>query len=87
MKRVIRIGDKTSHDGRVVTGYDPYLIHGKPVARVGDRCTCPVDGHGDCTIVEGDPRHLVGGIPVAFEGCHTDCGAVLISSLDNYGAG
>ena len=87
MKRVIRIGDKTSHDGQVVTGYDPYLIHGKPVARVGDRCTCPVDGHGDCTIVEGDPRHLVGGIPVAFEGCHTDCGAVLISSLDTYGAG
>ena len=37
MKRVIRIGDRTSHGGRVVTGCDSYLIHGRPVARVGDQ--------------------------------------------------
>ena len=86
MKRVIRLGDPTDHDGRVLTGYDPYLISGKPVARVGDTCSCPRKGHDNCMIVEGDPNHLVGGIPVAFEGCHTDCGAVLISSLETYGA-
>jgi uncharacterized Zn-binding protein involved in type VI secretion len=87
MKRVIRIGDPTDHGGHVLTGYDPYLIYGKPVARVGDICSCPREGHDHCTIVEGDSNHLVAGIPVAFEGCHTDCGAVLISSLENYGAG
>jgi uncharacterized Zn-binding protein involved in type VI secretion len=87
MKRVIRVGDQTSHGGHVITGYDPYLIYGKPVARIGDTCSCPHEGHNNCTIVEGDPNHLVGGIPVAFEGCHTACGAVLISSLDSYGAG
>ncbi len=35
----------------------------------------------------GDLNHLVGGIPVAFEGCHTDCGAVLIPTLATNGAG
>ena len=87
MKRVIRVGDPTDHKGGVLTGYDSYRIYGKPVARVGDRCSCPREGHDTCTITEGDPNHLVGGIPVAFEGCHTDCGAVLISTLDTYGAG
>ena len=87
MKRVIRVGDPTDHGGRVLTGYAPYLIHGKPVARIGDKCSCPRDGHDNCTIIEGDPNHLVGGIPVAFEGCHTDCGAVLIASMESYAAG
>ena len=87
MKRVIRLGDRTDHGGKVITGYAPCLIYGKPVARIGDKCTCPMDGHHNCTIVEGDPNHLAGGIPVAFEGCRTDCGAVLLSSLDSYGVG
>ena len=38
MKRVIRLGDPTDHGGQVLTGYAPYLIHGKPVARIGDKC-------------------------------------------------
>ncbi|HWQ09268.1 MAG TPA: PAAR domain-containing protein [Holophaga sp.] len=87
MKRVIRIGDPTDHKGVVLAGCSTYLIHGRAVARVGDACSCPVPGHGRCTIVEGDPEHCIGGIPVAFEGCRTDCGAVLISSLDAYTAG
>jgi uncharacterized Zn-binding protein involved in type VI secretion len=87
MKKVIRVGDRTDHDGHVLTGYDPYLIYGKPVARIGDTCSCPRAGHDNCTIVAGDPNHLVDGIPAAFEGCHTDCGAVLISSLETYETG
>jgi len=87
MKRVIRLGDHTSHGGKVITGYEPCLIYGRPVARIGDKCTCPIDGHDLCTIIEGDPNHLIGGIPVAFEGCHTDCGAALFASHDAYGAG
>ena len=87
MKNVIRVGDQTSHGGKVPTGCGPYLIYGKPVARVGDKCSCPREGNNNCTIVEGDPNHLVGGIPVAFEGWHTDFGAELISSLENNGAG
>ena len=87
MKRIIRIGDPTDHGGHVLTGDEAYLVHGKAVARVGDRCSCPVSGHGRCTILEGDPGHLVGGLPVAFEGCRTSCGAVLCSTLEVYTAG
>jgi hypothetical protein len=63
-KRVIRVGDPTDHGGHVLTGYAPYLVYGKPVARIGDICSCPRDGHDHCTIVEGDSSqdhvHLMG---------------------------
>ncbi|GEM_PF-2794883 len=34
-----------------------------------------------------DPNRLVGGIPVAFEGCLTGCGAVLEATLEADGIG
>jgi uncharacterized Zn-binding protein involved in type VI secretion len=36
-------------------------------------------------IAEGDPDVLIDGIPVAFEGHKTTCGAVLISTMPNSG--
>lgn len=83
MKHVIRLGDKTTHGGTVVSATDQLQIHGKPVARLGDKVSCPIKGHGSETIVEGDPNWLVDGIPVALEGHKTSCGATLISSLPN----
>lgn len=56
-------------------------MFGKPVARLGDKVTCPIPGHGACTIVESDPQWSIGGIPVALEGHKTSCGASLISTL------
>jgi uncharacterized Zn-binding protein involved in type VI secretion len=85
MKHVIRVDDPTDHGGQVLTGCAPYLPCGRPVARIGDKCSCPMEGHDDCTIIEGDPNHLVSGIPVAFEGCHTDCGAVQEATLETDG--
>lgn len=58
-------------------------MFGKQVARLGDKVTCPIRGHGSCTIVEGDPNWSIDGIPVALEGHKTSCGASLISSLPN----
>ena len=84
MRRVIRLGDPTSHQGKVVAAASPLTVMGIPVARVGDVCTCPKRGHDNCTIVEGDPNHLVDGIPVAYEGHKTSCGAVLISTVPNF---
>ena len=55
-KRVIRLGDSTTHGGTVIaTGLtlDFFNLHGQPVARVGDTCSCPIPGHGNCTIIEG----------------------------------
>ena len=85
MKGVIRLGDLTSHGGKVITASAAAIVHGIAVARQGDACMCPLKGHKPCTIAEGDPTVLVGGIPVAFEGHKTSCGATLISSVPTSG--
>lgn len=56
-------------------------VLGRPLARVGDLCSCPLPGHGSCSIVEGDPHWTIDGVPVALEGHHTACGATLIASV------
>lgn len=83
MRRVIRLGDPTSHGGKVASAAGNYSMMGKGVARVGDICTCPIKGHNNCTIAEGDPNWTIDGRAVALEGHKTSCGAVLISTLGN----
>lgn len=80
MKGIIRLGDATSHGGKVVTASGTALVHGIAVARKGDACVCPLNGHSPCVIAEGDQAVMIAGIPVAFEGHKTSCGATLISS-------
>jgi uncharacterized Zn-binding protein involved in type VI secretion len=58
---------------------------GVAIARVGDLCACPLPGHGVCKTAEGDPAVLIDGVPVAFDGHKTECGAQLISSLPGSG--
>ncbi|HWW05256.1 PAAR domain-containing protein [Collimonas sp.] len=85
MPNVIRLGDATDHGGKVVSASAPFIVEGIAVARVGDTCICPIQGHTVCVIVEGDPNFMVGGLAVAFDGHKTSCGATLISSLSNFG--
>jgi len=82
MRRVIRKGDLTSHGGKVISSAATHFtVDGKPVACIGDKCTCPVPGHGGtCTIIEGDNEHTVDGKPAAYEGHRTSCGATLIAT-------
>lgn len=87
MKGVIRLGDPTSHGGKVVSATANLNIMGKDVARLGDKCTCPRPGHGNCTIVEGDPNWTIDGVPVALHGHKISCGATLISTLANLDRG
>ncbi|MFP3709982.1 PAAR domain-containing protein [Paraburkholderia tropica] len=87
MRGVIRVGDSTSHGGKVVTGRDGSTVMGRAVACVGDRCTCPQSGHNDCVIIEGDQSVLVNGRAVAFDGHKISCGATLISSVPASGLG
>ena len=87
MPKVIRLGDSTSHGGEVVSATSHILVQGKPVARLGDKCTCPKRGHNNCVIVEGDSNWLVEGVPVALEGHKISCGAVLVSTMPNTGRG
>ncbi len=81
MPGVIRLNDPTSHGGKVISAAPNSKVRGVAVARKGDRCTCPLPGHGLCRIAEGDPKLLIDGVPVAFEGHQTDCGATLISTM------
>jgi uncharacterized Zn-binding protein involved in type VI secretion len=81
MRGVIRLNDATSHGGKVLSAASKSKVMGIAVARKGDHCSCPIRGHHNCVIAEGDPKVQVGGIPVAFEGHKTSCGAVLISSV------
>ena len=85
MRGIIRVGDATSHGGQVVTGSGVSKVMDRPVARQGDQCICPMQGHQNCVIAEGDPTFIVDGKPAAFDGHKTSCGATLISSVPSSG--
>ncbi|WP_081053845.1 PAAR domain-containing protein [Burkholderia territorii] len=84
MRGVIRVGDSTDRGCQVKTGSERSVVMGRPVARVGDRCTCQA-GLGVCEILEGDEHVQIDGRPVTFDGHRTSCGAVLISSMPTSG--
>ena len=77
-KAIIRLGDKTSHNGTVLEGYPDNICMGKPIAGVGHKVSCPKCS-GTHTIVEGVVSFSVMGKHVAVEGMKTSCGAVLIA--------
>ncbi len=81
MRGVIRLGDPTSHGGRVMSAAPVSKVLGITVARKGDQCLCPLQGHQNCRIAEGDLNVLIDGVPVAFQGHLTTCGATLISTV------
>ncbi|MNM42832.1 PAAR motif protein [compost metagenome] len=74
----IVIGDATSGGGRVITGSPHTDIEGKPVARLGDKATCPRH-KGVFGIVSGDLSIIIDGQPVAREGDRLACGCSLIA--------
>lgn len=85
MKNVIRLGDATTHGGKVISASAAHFkVHGTPVACVGDTCSCPLPGHSGCTITSGSPHHTVSGKAIAFEGDSLSCGAKLISSFTHF---
>lgn len=85
MRHVIRLNDPTTHGGKVVSAAPASTVMGVAVARKGDRCFCPLKGHEVCVIAEGDPSVLIDGVPVAFEGHLTSCGAKLLSTVADSG--
>lgn len=85
MRKVIRLGDPTSHGGKVIsTRATNFKVGGILVACVGDSCSCPIPGHSGCTIASGSSRHRIKGVLIAFEDDVTSCGAKLKSSLQNF---
>lgn len=85
MRNIVRLGDATSHGGKVVSASARHFkVGGVPVACVGDTCSCPIAGHNGCKIASGSEHHKVDGKAVAFHGDKTSCGATLIASAVNY---
>lgn len=87
MRKMIRLNDPTSHGGKVISAAPDSTVLGVAVARKGDLCSCPLPGHGVCTIAEGNPDVLIDGVPVAFAGHKASCGAVLMSTVPDSGCG
>ncbi len=80
MRKVIRLGDATSHGGKVLSfAATHFTVNGIAVACVGDLCSCPIKGHQGCKIASGSSRHSINGIAIAFEGDTTTCGAKLLA--------
>lgn len=78
MPKISRVGDKTSHGGRVITGSKKRKVGGRFVARKGDKCTCPL--HGTTVIVTVSAKMpYTDGRLTAHAGAKTGCGASLIA--------
>lgn len=84
---VIRLGDKTTHGGVVVSASPLHVILGIGIARVGDMVICPLPGHGTNPIIEGSPTFTIDGRQVALHGHHSACGCALISSIPTASVG
>ena len=85
MPNVIRVGDPTSHGGEVIqSSATHFVVGGIAVALVGDKCSCPIRGHQDCSIATGNSKHLINGKAVAYDGDKTTCGATLAATISNF---
>lgn len=78
---IIRLGDKNTQNGVVISASPTHTILGKGIARVGDMVNCPKSGHGTNQIVEGSPTFTIDGRQVALHGHRSACGCALIASL------
>lgn len=77
---VIRIGDATSHGGKVISACTDFKALGKSIAVNGDMTQCPkCKGNFPIEVSSSDRLHR--GKMVAYHGDKTACGAALISSL------
>lgn len=77
---VVRLGDKTTHGGTVISAQPTFKVLGKAVAVEGDFTMCPqCKGTFPIQTVGSDRHH--NGRAVAYNGDKAVCGAKLISSI------
>jgi uncharacterized Zn-binding protein involved in type VI secretion len=79
---LIRVGDPSSHGGTVEAGSASMIVDGKPVARLGDKVSCPI--HGDTVINSGSATYITDDQPTARDGDTTACGATLRATQTIY---
>lgn len=76
---IIRMGDPTSHGGKVIEGSPVDICFGRPIAYIGHKAYCPLC-KGTFPIIEGAPTTTFYGKGVALAGMKTACGAMLIAT-------
>jgi uncharacterized Zn-binding protein involved in type VI secretion len=78
----IRLHDKTTGDGDVISASASMSYDDRQVTRKGDRVTCKKhpDVHPNL-IIEGDETMTEDGVSLARHGHRVTCGCQLISSL------
>ena len=77
---VIRLGDKTTHGGQVISAAADLIVLGKRVAVEGDATYCP-KCKGKFPIYPTGSSRKHHGKQVAYDQDVTTCGAKLISSI------
>lgn len=77
---VIRLGDKTTHGGEVISAARDFSVLGKQVATEGDSTYCPAC-KGKFPILPSGSTRRHHGKQVTHDQDLTACGAKLISSI------
>lgn len=80
----IVLGDRTSHGGVVISGDPIWTIDGQPVARIGDKVTCPRCKRVSSIVSSRFPAVTHFGQPMAYDQDMTDCGAVIFSHHNDH---
>lgn len=81
-KNVVRLGDPTSHGGKVITASSTSLVDGKAIALIGDLVSCPKPGHGVNKIITGSESCFSDGKAIVVEDCICECGCKVISTIN-----
>jgi len=80
-KGIIRLGDKLTSGGAVISASSTIKVEGIMVALVNDLVSCPIPFHGINCIVGSTPQWLSDGGDVAFDQYYCACGCQVISSM------
>ncbi|SAL29528.1 PAAR repeat-containing protein [Caballeronia sordidicola] len=75
-------GDSTTHGGTIVSVSSSIAVGdgGRRAARLGDLVQCPKCNGTFPIVTTQNPAMTVDGVPLAFHGDKTSCGAVLIAA-------
>ncbi len=79
-KGIVRLHDKLSSGGEVISASSTMIIDGIRAVLVNDLVSCPIEGHGVNRIVGASPEWLSDGEQVIFDGAECQCGCTVIAS-------
>ena len=85
MTGIARLGDKSTHNGTLITSASKTKVDGKLVCRFGDIHQCPI--HGNTAMTTSSSAFKVEGRDVVREGDQAGCGAVLINCSGDMNVG